>query len=613
MDDRQLQQAIMSSYRSATQRSPMPSVPLRHAQQQQQHHHHQQQRRSSVQQQRRSSSSSRTDHGQSQDWKVERRAAAGHFRNPRNDTIQGARKSVSRSYNGHMSALERAGIVPAVPNRAASSVRRQNSSTHSSTHSSNSNSSQQARRQTASNNDVFSPPPPPPTSRPSPHLTSYGSTTDTSTLRASRRDKVRTETTGRMETCKDLGHGWVQRTAPKQVGTFKRAGTHTIAECRGGKFFICTREPASQDGEDSTVLCEALTTGQYNFDISVKPCAIANANRTHQRVHIIFGYRSPSQFLCLTQDADQNMWRIDAFRDEQQNNGRATLLVNVEDNMLRANRFSKVTIHCRGNVVAVTVGNRTLIQGLVVKDATQLCGAVGIACMRSKMIFKDAAVTTVAGGAKRRANNGTYGAGGGGGGGGGNQPPEARTRRDGSLMLPERMMRGASEAGLGNMEGGAYGHMRSLRGARIEEGSQQRDLGVSGHHQKGNQGNQGNDSRNRKEESRLVHGEKAPFVGDDRYLIDMIERDIINRQLGVKFEDIAGLEDAKRLLNEVSKYIFFSVSVSVSVSFSFSFSFSSPHKIPVPTHNHDIIVIQLFCHSGGFSTSSCAGIFYWNS
>jgi hypothetical protein len=377
-----------------------------------------------------------------------------------------------------------------------------------------------------------------------------------------------------METCKDLGHGWVQRTAPKQVGTFKRAGTHTIAECRGGKFFICTREPASQDGEDSTVLCEALTTGQYNFDISVKPCAIANANRTHQRVHIIFGYRSPSQFLCLTQDADQNMWRIDAFRDEQQNNGRATLLVNVEDNMLRANRFSKVTIHCRGNVVAVTVGNRTLIQGLVVKDATQLCGAVGIACMRSKMIFKDAAVTTVAGGAKRRANNGTYGAGGGGGGGGGgNQPPEARTRRDGSLMLPERMMRGASEAGLGNMEGGAYGHMRSLRGARIEEGSQQRDLGVSGHHQKGNQGNQGNDSRNRKEESRLVHGEKAPFVGDDRYLIDMIERDIINRQLGVKFEDIAGLEDAKRLLNEVSKYIFFSVSVSVSVCFCFCFCF----------------------------------------
>ena len=39
-------------------------------------------------------------------------------------------------------------------------------------------------------------------------------------------------------------------------------------------------------------------------------------------------------------------------------------------------------------------------------------------------------------------------------------------------------------------------------------------------------------------------------MGDDRYLIDNIERDIINRDLGVTFDDIAGLEDAKRLLNE---------------------------------------------------------------
>jgi len=65
------------------------------------------------------------------------------------------------------------------------------------------------------------------------------------------------------------------------------------------------------------------------------------------------------------------------------------LLANVEDNMLRANRFSKVVIHCRGNIVAVTVGGRTLIQGLIVNNANELCGAVGIACMRSKMIFKE--------------------------------------------------------------------------------------------------------------------------------------------------------------------------------------------------------------------------------
>ena len=63
-----------------------------------------------------------------------------------------------------------------------------------------------------------------------------------------------------------------------------------------------------QDSENPKIISNALRTGNYDFNISVKPCVIAKANRTHQRVHIVFGYKDPNNFLCLTQDVDQNMW-----------------------------------------------------------------------------------------------------------------------------------------------------------------------------------------------------------------------------------------------------------------------------------------------------------------
>lgn len=41
-----------------------------------------------------------------------------------------------------------------------------------------------------------------------------------------------------------------------------------------------------------------------------------------------------------------------------------------------------------------------------------------------------------------------------------------------------------------------------------------------------------------------------PYTGDDKDLVNMIERDIISFNLGVTWDSIAGLADAKRLLNE---------------------------------------------------------------
>mmetsp|Transcript_45128 Transcript_45128/g.84194 ORF Transcript_45128/g.84194 Transcript_45128/m.84194 type:complete len:593 (-) Transcript_45128:114-1892(-) len=43
---------------------------------------------------------------------------------------------------------------------------------------------------------------------------------------------------------------------------------------------------------------------------------------------------------------------------------------------------------------------------------------------------------------------------------------------------------------------------------------------------------------------------QGPYQGDDRRYVDLIEQDILDRNLGVTFDDIASLDDAKQLLNE---------------------------------------------------------------
>jgi hypothetical protein len=539
----------------STNRKPVPSVPIN-----------------------RNKVKSRTDHGQSPEWKRERRASQQNH-------VQTNRRTVDFDYKDtsprRMSALERAGIRPVILSNKKKSIPR---------------SPARSSPRSPMFNKV-------------PTTTNFRSNNSNSNSNSNSKDyqkilwhpnrlQVTTCTSGQMQRCNDLGNGWVQRTDPKQVGSFKNAGLHTIVECRGGQFFICTREPSSShDNEDVEVLCSALQAGQYDFEISVKPCIIPNTNRTHQRVHILIGYKNPMNFICLTQDADQHMWRIDSFREE--NNGQATLLMNVEDKMIRPNRFSKVLVQCRGKVLAVSVGGRTLIQGLVMKDESALIGAVGVATMRSKMIFKEALISTV--NRCRSSNNENindrktyntiktqlYDR--------RNGKKEERNVRSGSLMLPERMMHGAKDAGLGNADGGMFGHMRSLQGTAFD--SPMKHVQSSGYGQeKGRNNDSSNGNYKSDERPLLAEGERQkPFVGDDRYLIDMIERDIIHRELGVSFEQIAGLETAKRLLNEVRCI-----------------------NLTIPLYKFIQLILNLFSGFpfhiiGCFLTFTRTRIFYWNS
>jgi katanin p60 ATPase-containing subunit A1 len=92
----------------------------------------------------------------------------------------------------------------------------------------------------------------------------------------------------------------------------------------------------------------------------------------------------------------------------------------------------------------------------------------------------------------------------------------------GCLRIPKKLMGAAEAAGLGN-EQGMYGHINGLEGAVVDT---------------------------TKTDISDVWEKSGTITGDDRLYIGMIEREIINRNLNVTFDDIAALDLGKRLLNE---------------------------------------------------------------
>ena len=113
------------------------------------------------------------------------------------------------------------------------------------------------------------------------------------------------------------------------------------------------------------------------------------------------------------------------------------------------------------------------------------------------------------------------------------------------MTIPSKYLSGAQDAGLGGGEG-MYGHMRVTRGMHAFDGDTQ--LSNEGGRKYGNGGGGGGGGGDDEDDDGVDY--TAPFVGAERHLVDMIERDIIDRELGVTFDDIAALDTAKRLLNE---------------------------------------------------------------
>ena len=353
---------------------------------------------------------------------------------------------------------------------------------------------------------------------------------------------------------------------------------------------------------------EALQQGVYDFAIAIK-CTKLLGSDTNLLFTLICGFQSQFVHYSIVADAEARVWSLNRHEHGQE----TVCLARSADPELKPNKFYDALVQCRDNVIAVTAGSRVIFQGVPVASGT-LRGAVGLATKRSKLVFRtrDVAVqktkhvhrSSGRGGAVRGSGGSMAGsraasqhprvpkAGGaqevGSGGGsafgsprrlesdddilvtrqsgrgeepgrmgpGAPRPPrraaparpgEGRGHeravdggsitRVGCMSIPSKYLSAAQDAGLGGSEG-MYGHLRVTRGMHVFDGESAE--GEAGGHASGKYDDDEQENANH----------AAPFVGAERRLIDMIERDIVDRELGVTFDDIAALDTAKRLLNE---------------------------------------------------------------
>jgi spastin len=95
-------------------------------------------------------------------------------------------------------------------------------------------------------------------------------------------------------------------------------------------------------------------------------------------------------FFSITADCTTKEWRIDQFCG---NTKTPKQLLAIEDERLKANKFYRVEVQRRGNVLLVLVDGESIFKTALNVDDGALCGHVGIMCLRSKAVFKDVSLT----------------------------------------------------------------------------------------------------------------------------------------------------------------------------------------------------------------------------
>jgi hypothetical protein len=241
----------------------------------------------------------------------------------------------------------------------------------------------------------------------------------------------------------------------------------------------------------SDALVEAVTGASPNFNIesSVKCSRNPDAGPAPLRFYVVFALKSPGHFHLIGADATERVWTL-----ERMQGGSATVLQTVRDESLRPNTFYSLLLQVRGAAVSLDANGVAVFTSVRILDTecSGLQGGVGVMAHQSKCMLKGWKVTS------------------------------GVSTRGGSFTAPPR--RGSCGSG------GANGGVGAGSGGAAD---------TDGHAAAAPEMDPG-----------LNRGAFGAVSWDESHLIEQVERDIIDRNLGVKFDDIAALGAAKRLLKE---------------------------------------------------------------
>ena len=189
----------------------------------------------------------------------------------------------------------------------------------------------------------------------------------------------------------ELEGGWVERTLTPIRGTLKYCGTDVMMENKGSKFYVATYEPSKLKN-----FLYSNSPKSFDFKISIKACNSNQIVNCKLRIHIVLAYTSPSNFICLTGDFDEKSWRLDKFIDSSK---KPKKIHKEMQATMTSNKFYTIECEIRGALLYFKVNGRYLFNdqtngdqrrpyNLPDGDITQI-SRIGLMCSRSKIVFKD--------------------------------------------------------------------------------------------------------------------------------------------------------------------------------------------------------------------------------
>ncbi len=179
----------------------------------------------------------------------------------------------------------------------------------------------------------------------------------------------------------NLGEGWYQVTSPGS-GSSVRKGLHSLVDGKHGHAYMCMYEPRSEEGFN------ACTSSNPEFDLEVSAkCVVAKTQQITSKFvgyQIIFGFKSVSDYFSVYCVFPSQKWilaKIDGSNE--------TIIDEIVDNSLKINIFSTLLLQIRGEYISVDINDQPVFTSVRIEsEKVSLRGLVGVLSRGSQFAIK---------------------------------------------------------------------------------------------------------------------------------------------------------------------------------------------------------------------------------
>lgn len=175
-----------------------------------------------------------------------------------------------------------------------------------------------------------------------------------------------------------LGEGWYQVTSTDS-GSSVRCGLHSVVDGAAGQVYICLYEPRS----DGAFLACTGVTPEYDLEVCAKYISLKPAKQIQGGYYIIFAYKNPTDYLSIHCQVLNQRWVLSRVRNDEED----VIFESGPDPLMKINMFSTILIQVRGNYVSIDINNQPIVTSISIPQ-TDLRGLVGILSKGSQFALK---------------------------------------------------------------------------------------------------------------------------------------------------------------------------------------------------------------------------------